>query len=92
MPLVRLYCSGVICCHKPSEGVCRTPDPMASFVEDMRVNHGRFDILMPQKILDGPDVVSVFEQVARKTVAKSVAVCRLADAGLAKDLAYQRCR
>ena len=73
MPLVWLSCSAVICCHMPSEGVCRTPDPTASFVEDMRVNHGRFDILMPQKLLDCSDVVSVFEHVARKTVAKSVA-------------------
>ena len=35
MPLVWLSCSGMICCHKPSDGVCWTPDPTASFVEDM---------------------------------------------------------
>jgi hypothetical protein len=47
----------------------------------MRVNHGRFDVLMPQKFLDRPDVVSSFEQAGGKTVPKSVAACRLANVG-----------
>jgi hypothetical protein len=32
MPHRWLSCSGVICRHRPSEGVCRTPDPTDSFV------------------------------------------------------------
>jgi hypothetical protein len=55
----------------------------------MRVNHSCFDILMPQKLLDGPDVVSIFEQVARKTVAKGVAACRFGDAGPPHSLVHR---
>ena len=46
-PPVRLSFSGVICRHKASEGIRWTPDPTASSVEDVRVNHGHLDVLMP---------------------------------------------
>jgi hypothetical protein len=55
----------------------------------MRVNHGSLDFFVPQKLLDCPDIVSVFEQVAGKTLAKSAATRRLADAGPPHNLVHR---
>ena len=38
----------------------------------MGVDHGGLDVLVPQKLLDGADVVTVFEEVGGKTVAEGV--------------------
>jgi len=37
-----------------------------STVEDMGINHRRFDIIMPQKFLHRSYIVPAFEQVSRK--------------------------
>ncbi len=36
---------------------------MAAAIEDMVVDHGRADVLVPQEFLDGPDVVAAFQQM-----------------------------
>ncbi len=38
----------------------------------MRINHGRIHILVPQKLLNRPEVVTGFQQMGRKTVAKGM--------------------
>jgi len=39
----------------------------------MGVDYGSFDISMTQKLLDGADIIAIFEQVSGKTVAQGVA-------------------
>ena len=39
---------------------------------DVRVDHRRGDIAVTEELLNGPDVVAVFEQVGRERVAKSI--------------------
>jgi len=43
-----------------------TQDAAASAVEDMGVDHRRRDILVPQQLLHGPDVVAGLQQVGCK--------------------------
>jgi len=72
-----------------SENIDRTPDPVTSFVEYVRINHGRADIGMPQELLNRPDVVAGLKQVSgpaecgiNSRVAKGVAAYVLYDSGL----------
>jgi hypothetical protein len=38
----------------------------------MCVNHRRADIPVPQQFLDSPNIVTIFEQVSRKSMAKGM--------------------
>lgn len=46
-----------------SKSVHGTPYAGRPTVKDMRINHGRLDILMPQQFLDRSDVVTAFKQM-----------------------------
>jgi len=39
----------------------------------MSVEHRRFNTFMTQQVLDGADVIDIFEQVSGQTVAQGVA-------------------
>lgn len=54
---------------------------MTSPVQDVGVDHGRRDILVAQELLDGSDIVTGFEQMRGKGMAKRVASCTLDDSG-----------
>ena len=41
-------------------------------IEDMRVDHGRRDLLVPEELLDGPNVIPCYEQVGGEAVAQRV--------------------
>jgi len=43
---------------------------MASFVQDMGIDHGRADVFMAEKFLDGADVVARFKQMRGKGMSK----------------------
>jgi hypothetical protein len=43
-------------------------DAKAATLEDVGIDHGRPDIVMPEEFLNRTDVVPVFEQVGRKGV------------------------
>jgi len=45
----------------------------APSIEDMSIDHRRFNTFMTQQFLDGADVIAVFGQVSGKTVAQGVA-------------------
>lgn len=53
----------------------------ATAVEDMGINHRGSYILVPKQFLNSPNIITIFEQVGRKAVTKSVAACVLADTG-----------
>jgi hypothetical protein len=40
----------------------------------MSVDHGSFDIFVPQKLLNGSDIMSFLKQVGSKAMSKRVAV------------------
>ena len=42
-------------------------------MKNMRVDHRRFDVAMPQQLLDGSNVRTVFEQVRGKRMAERMA-------------------
>ena len=54
-----------------ADGQCveRAAHAEAAAVQDVRVDHGRADVLVAQQLLDGPDVVPGLEQVRGEAVA-----------------------
>ena len=51
-------------------GALHTP---ASAVQNMGVDHGRFDVFMPEQFLNRSYIVAHFQQMCRKRMAKRVA-------------------
>ncbi len=61
-------------------------------VEDMRVDHGRTDVVVAQELLDRPDVMAIVQQVGGEGVTQGVAAHALGDAsaeGSGPDRALQ---
>lgn len=56
---------------------------MAALVQNMGVNHRRFQIPVTQQSLDGPNIRSTLQKMRRKTVSESVCGNPLSDPGLA---------
>ena len=48
-----------------------------STVKDMGVDHRRFDIIVAKKFLNGPDIITTFEQVSGKGMAERMTGCSL---------------
>lgn len=46
-----------------SQAIDRTPQSMATFVQDLRVYHGGADLLVPEQFLERPDVVARLKEV-----------------------------
>lgn len=55
-----------------SGSIKRAADMQTRPIQDVGVKHGRGDILVPQQFLHRSNVVSVFEQMRREAVSKSV--------------------
>ena len=49
----------------------------------MSVNHGRADVFVPKKFLDGPNVVASLKQVGSERMPERVAAHALDDVGFA---------
>ena len=64
-----------------SEAIERALNPCRSATQDMGVDHGGPHVFVPQELLDGPDVVPVFEQMRGERVPERVARCALAQPG-----------
>src|SRR5207247_1070351 len=60
--------------------VGRASDGAWAPVQDVRVDHGRADVLVAEELLDCPNVVAVLQQVGGKGVAERVAAHALGDA------------
>src|SRR5690606_24867719 len=69
-------------CRRPP-GVERTDHAAAAAVEHVGVDRRGGDVLVPEQLLDGADVVAVLEQVGGEGVAQRVRRDRLVDAGRA---------
>jgi hypothetical protein len=64
-----------------SECVGGAANASRSTVEDMGVNHRRFDVVMAQEFLDRSDIVTAFQQVSCEGMPKRVAADMLDDTG-----------
>jgi hypothetical protein len=60
--------------------ICRRAHNEAGTVQDVRVNHRRLDIAVPEKFLDRPYVRSRFEQMSGEAVTQGMAAHRFRDA------------
>ena len=49
----------------------RAADMQAGPIQDVRVKHGRGDILVPEELLHCSNVISVFKQMGREAVSES---------------------
>src|ERR1019366_639557 len=56
--------------HLPFVG--RAVHRPAASIQDVRVDHRRPHVAVPEQLLNGPDVVAVLEQVRRKRMPESV--------------------
>ena len=70
--------------HLCSERVCRAIRPLGELLRHFQplagnAHHGRFDVLMPEEFLDGPDVVAILKQVGSETVPEGVTTDGFAD-------------
>ena len=63
-------------CSRSIEGAA---DSQATPVDDVGVDHGRFDILVAQKLLYCSDIVVGFQEVGRRTMTQGVGADGLDD-------------
>ena len=78
-----------------SQSIPRAADGQAASIEDMRVQHRRSHIAMPEQLLDRADVISPFEQMGRKRVAQAVArrwLCNPTCSDSRTERTLDRCR
>jgi len=82
--------SGQPCEDRQSRGLSPSGGK-ATTLQHVGVDHGRLDVLVAQQLLDGADVVMVFQQMGGEGVPEGVAghalfqaggTCRLADGAL----------
>ena len=63
------------------QAVERARHPQAAPVQDVRVDHRRADVAVAQQLLDGSDVVAVFEEVGCEGMTEGMAAGVLDDSG-----------
>ena len=61
---------------------------MASFVQDMGINHSRSYIFVPHQLLDGSDVIPGLKQIGGKRMSEGVAANALDYPGFANGFLY----
>jgi hypothetical protein len=52
-------CFGLIPLKTLSQPVCRTANTLTSTIQNVRVNHGRTNVAVPQKFLNGSNVIAI---------------------------------
>ena len=68
------------------EAICRAVDGQGAAVEYVSVNHGRADVTVTKKLLDGSDVVAIFQEVGGEGVPEGMAAGGFGDAGFLDGL------
>ncbi len=57
---------------KPLVEIQRASHPLPSSIQDVSVNHSRSDIIVTQKFLDCPDVITVLQEMRGKGMPERV--------------------
>ena len=55
-----------------NQPVCRAPDSFSSAIQDVSINHRGANVAVPQKLLHGPDIISVLEQMRGERMTECV--------------------
>ena len=75
-----------------SGGIEGAGNPAPAPVEDMGVDHGGSDIGVSEQLLDGSDVVAVFDEMGGEGMAEGVAGAVFGDAGAFRAALTALCR
>jgi hypothetical protein len=70
----------------PTSAVQRAAHPVSAAVQHMSVDLSRLHILVPEQFLHRADVVAVFQQVGRETVAQRMCTDRIVEVGRTRCL------
>jgi hypothetical protein len=62
-----------------STSIPRTANATPTFIQNISVNHGSFDILVPQEFLNRADIVVVLQKLRGKAMTKGMAIDSLVD-------------
>lgn len=55
-----------------SEAVCRAVHAVSVSIEDMCIDYGWTDVLLPEDLLDRPNIIAVLKQMGRKRMLERV--------------------
>src|SRR6266496_6567860 len=69
---------------KCADGTADTP--ASGPVQNVGIDHRRFQILVPEQLLDRPDIISLVQQVGGKAVPKCVTAHRFLDSDVTHGL------
>jgi hypothetical protein len=56
-----------------------TPYPFAASIQDVRVDHGRSHVSVPQELLNRKDVVAIFQQMSGKRMSQRMTARRFSN-------------
>ena len=62
--------------------------PASGPVQNVGIDHRRFQILVPEQLLDRPDIISLVQQVGGKAVPKCVTAHRFLDSDVTHGLGH----
>ena len=57
------------------------PNAETGAVTDVGINHRGGNIFVPEEFLNGPDIITILQQMRSKTVPESMTACRFGDPG-----------
>ncbi len=60
-------------CGNQLQIIDRAANSGGALIENVRVNHGRFDVGMAEKFLNGTYIVTAFDQMSREGMPKGMA-------------------
>lgn len=66
-------CFGLITPKTLGQPVCRTANALTAAIQNVRVNHGRTNVTVPQKFLNGSNVIAIREQMGSKRMPECMA-------------------
>jgi hypothetical protein len=66
-------CLGLITPKTLGQPVCRTANALTAAIQNVRVNHGRTNVAVPQKFLNGSNVIAIREQMGSKRMPECMA-------------------
>ncbi len=66
-------CFGLITPKTLGQPVCRTANALTAAIQNVRVNHGRTNVAVPQKFLNGSNVIAIRQQMVSKRMPECMA-------------------
>jgi integrase len=70
-------CFGLITPKTLGQPVCRTANALTAAIQNVRVNHGRTNVAVPQKFLNGSNDIAIGKQMGSKRMPRGFSSGRL---------------